>query len=427
MPTVTLFRGLRYDPARVPMERVLCPPYDVISREDARRFRSDPHNAIWVDMPGGEADGYPGAADRLSRWRSEGVLVRDQRPSLYVLEQRFEGPDGVPRTRRGLIARLRLDDGAEQSVKPHEMTNPGPRRDRLALLRATHTHLSQVFLLSDVRENDVWRALSGADEAAPAVSVRDVDGAEHTLRPVAGPGAEKAASLLSDHGLVIADGHHRFETALAYRDERRAAGDESACWLMAYFCPMDDPGLAIFPAHRLVRLDETLTTDEVRTRLDGTFGVVGAWSDDLTDPGMLLRRLQEPSPAPAFAIVLPAERCTLIVEFRDERWVQRLVAAGMDPTVAGLGVTLLHQVLLPQIAGIRPGTSEGVIDYENRPAEAFARLRGGEYGLGVFLNAPTLDDVIKVTAAGETMPHKATYFYPKLPTGLVFDPLDDGG
>jgi uncharacterized protein (DUF1015 family) len=425
MPAVTLFRALRYDAARVRMDRVVCPPYDVISAEEALRFRSDPLNAIWIDMPGGEPDGYAFAADRLRRWRKEGVLAREERPSLYVLEQRFEGPDGVARTRRGVIARLRLDDRMDESVKPHELTNPSPRRDRMALLRATNTHLSPVFLLSDVREKRVWRALSNAVEAAPPVTVRDADGAEHTLRTVAGAGAEQAVSLLSDRGLVIADGHHRFETALAYRDERRAAGDRSAEWLMAYFCAMDDPGLAIFPAHRLVRLQETLSAEEVRTRLDGTFAVVGSWSDDLSDPAMLLRRLRELAPDPAFAIVLPAERLTLIVELRDRGPLRRLVAAGMDATVAGLGVTVLHQVLLPQIAGVRPGTSEGVIDYESRPAEAFARLRGGGYGLGAFLNPPTLADVVKVTAAGETMPHKATYFYPKLPTGLVFDPLEE--
>lgn len=427
MPDVSPFRGLRYRTDRVRLERVVSPPYDVISPEEALRLREDPHNAIRLDMPGAEAHGYAAAAERLRLWEDEGVLTRDDAPSLYILEQRFRGPDGVARTRRGLIARLRLDDQARAAVRPHELTNPGPRRDRLALLRATNTDLSQVFLLSAASGDDVWPLLAGAREAAPPASVTDAEGTEHTLRTVTGPAAEQALRLMGEHGLVIADGHHRFETALTYRDERRAAGDHTADWLMAYFCAMDDPGLVIFPAHRLIRLDRPLSEDDVRNRLDGVFTVAGAWTDDLRDPTMLLGRLTEREAAPAFAIVLAADRRTLIVELCDDEPLRQLTAGGMDAAVARLGVTVLHQVLLPRIAGIEPGTSEGVIDYQHRPQVALARLRAGDYGLGVFLNPPTLRDVVRVTAAGETMPHKATYFFPKLLTGLVFSPLDEPG
>jgi len=432
MPTVRLFRALRYDPGRVEMARVVCPPYDVISATEEPRYRAEPHNAIHLDKPeetpGTDADDarpdrYARAAQRLRHWQETGVLVRDEQPSLYLLEQRFRGPDGLERTRRGLIARLRLEDRG--AVTPHELTNPGPRRDRLALLRATHTHLSQVFLLSNAGEAGLWHAAAGGDEVRPPVVVDDPDGTRHTLRTVSGPGAEEAVEGLSDHGLIIADGHHRFETALTYRDERRNAGDDSADWVMAYISAMDEPGLTIFPTHRLLRLGHSVGAETVLERTRDGFVITDDWRDDLTDPDALLGRLAKRAPAPVFGLVLPAGRRALLLELRDEEPLRRLIATGTDAAVARLGVTILHQVLLPRVAGIVAGTSEGTIDYYHRPAEAFARLREGAYDLGIFLNAPTMDDVRAVTASGETMPQKTTYFFPKLLTGLLFSPLDE--
>ena len=187
------------------------------------------------------------------------MLRRDESPSLYLLEQQFRGPDGVSRTRRGFVGRLRLEEPASGIVIPHEHTNPGPRRDRLDLLRATHADLSQIFLLYPDDEHLAWRTVEEAATSA-AVSVRDADGTLHSLRPASGPQAEQAAAMLAERSLIIADGHHRHASALAYRDERRAAGDHSADRCMAYFCGMDDPGLTIFAAHRLLRDIDLPTT-----------------------------------------------------------------------------------------------------------------------------------------------------------------------
>ena len=428
MADVRPFRGLRYNAQRVALSDVVCPPYDVISPDEARRYRARSHyNAIRLDMPltddeSAGRDRYVQAAAEFARWQREGILVRDGSPGLYLLEQQFRGPDGVPRTRRGFIGRLRLEEPASRIVIPHEHTNPGPRRDRLDLLRATHADLSQVFLLYPDDDHLVWR--TAEQVAGPAVSAYDADGTLHSLRSASGPQAEKAAALLADRSLIIADGHHRYASALAYREERRAAGDHSADWCMAYFCGTDDPGLTIFAAHRLLKSIDVPPLDEVRRRLAGSFTIVADVPDALDDPAATMSRLTGNQAYPSFAVVLPGNHRTLIVRLRDDAAIERLVAGGLAPVVASLPVSVLHHVLLREVLGVEPGASEGLIDYYPRPGDAFASLRAGDHQLGVFLSASTVDDVSRVAAAGEVMPQKATYFFPKLLTGLVFDPLD---
>ena len=429
MADVRLFCGLRYDARRVALRDVVCPPYDVISAAEARVYRANsPYNAVHLDMPLGDdesagEDRYAQAAAKFVQWQREGILVRDESPSLYVLEQEFHGPDGVPRKRRGFVGRLHLEEAASGVVLPHEHTNPGPRRDRLALLRATHANLSQVFLLYPDDGQQVWRTLEESDRPPAAVSVRDGDGTLHTLRPANGPRAQKAAALLAGRSLIIADGHHRYAAALAYRDERRAAGDHSADWCTAYFCGMDDPGLAIFAAHRLLKDVDLPPLDEIRRRLAASFTIVAEVPTALDDPSALVGRLAGHGTGSVFGVVLARERLALLVRLRDAGAVPRLIGQGLAPAVASLPVTILHYLLLRDV-GVQPGASEGLIDYYPRPEEAFRSLRAGDHQLGVFLKAPSIEDVRRVAASGEAMPQKATYFFPKLLTGLVFDSLD---
>jgi uncharacterized protein (DUF1015 family) len=431
MPEIKVFRALRYDAARVDVRNVVCPPYDVLSPAEARVYRSSsPYNAIHLDMPSDEEaaageDRYAHAAAAFVRWQREGVLVRDEQPALYLLEQHFRGPDGILRSRRGFVGRLRLEEFATGVLRPHESTNPGPRRDRLALLRASHANLSPLFLLHSDESQRVWRALAQAERPCPPLELGDRDGTRHILQPAVGPHAAEAASLLGAASRIIADGHHRYETALAYCHERRALGDHSADFCMAYFCGMDDPGLAIFPAHRLLTGIELPPLALVRSRLAPHFDVVAEIPGELTDPSPLLDRLKSHAPAPVFGLVLPHERLTLVVRLRGEGAVQGLISEGLAPAVASLPVTILHRLLLRDVFGLQPDGSEGVIEYFHRPEEALERLRAGDDQLGAFLNAPTIEDVRRVAGAGQTMPQKATYFFPKLLTGLLFNPLDE--
>jgi uncharacterized protein (DUF1015 family) len=432
---ILAFRGLRYDPSRVLLDDVVAPPYDVISPDEAAGLRArSPYSAVAVDLPTatpGEGDPYERAAAHLSAWRTAGVLRRDPRPCLYLVDETFRGPDGFERVRRGLIARLRLGRFDEGVVLPHEKTHAGPKLDRLRLWRATQTTISPVFLLFPDDRGTVGAGPGGgADEAAARPSAarfaHDRDGNLTTVTPIDGPAAEGLVAALRDERLFIADGHHRYETALAYRDERRAAGDHGADELMVYLCSMRDPGLAVFPTHRLLKGVEIAPMDEVLERLRPTFSVFGERGADADACDVMTRHLADfADRGKVFGLYFPRERACCTVELRDLAAVAHLLDEGFSPDAARLSVTVLHYLILRDALGVDPVATEGRIDYVTNPAEAFARLQSGDYTLGAFINATRVDEVRAVAERGETMPQKSTYFYPKPLTGLVFDPMDE--
>jgi len=434
MAEVRPFRGVRYD-EQVDLDLVVAPPYDVLSSKQADELRlRSPLNAVHVDLPVGPGESpsdeaYGRAAALLELWRQEGALVRDAEPAVYLVDQTYRGPDGEERTRRGFVARLTLAALEERVVLPHEKTHAGPKMDRLRLYRATHADVSQIFLLYPDDDGAVTAELAAAaGELDPAAvrSAHDGDGNVHRIAAVGGERAARVASLLAGQSLYIADGHHRYETALAYRDERRAAGDHSADTLMVYLCSMRDPGLSVFPAHRLLKGIEMPSMDEVLGRLRPAFVVasqegaaVGA-CDDLVD-----RLRGSADPGRSFGLYFPREKTCCVVTLSDAGALERLAGEGMSPAAARLSVTILHRLILGDGVGLDPDRSEGHIDYVVDPADAIRRLATGEYVFGAFLAATGVDEVRAVADNGETMPQKSTYFYPKLLTGLVFDALGD--
>jgi len=432
MAEVTPFRGIRYHES-IALDEVVAPPYDVIPAAQAAELRQrSPHNSVHLDLPvapgeAAEDAAYARAAAAFERWQAGGVLVREATPSLYLVDQTYRGPDGRERTRRGFIARLRLADFAERVVRPHERTHAGAKVDRLRLYRAARADLSQIFLLFPDDDDGVGDALAAAAGAAPlaaAREARDGDGNLHRIVPISGPGVERVVALLRERPLYIADGHHRYETALAYRDERRAAGDHGADTLMVYLCSMSDPGLTVFPTHRLVRDVVAPPLAGLRARLRPFFEVVGAPVPGLEACRGVLDRLGEQAdPGRVFGLYLPREDVCLVVKSRDPEARQRLVASGFSPHAAGLSVTMLHELVFHEALGMDPGQAEKHIDYAKSVPDALSALAGGRYELGAFLNATLLSQVRAIADRGETMPQKSTYFYPKLLTGLVFDAL----
>ena len=432
MAEVTPFRGIRYDES-IALDDVVAPPYDVIAAAQAAELRErSPHNAVHLDLPiaPGEAAhdaAYGRAAAAFERWQADGVLVREATPSLYLVDQTYRGPDGRERTRKGFIARLRLADFAERTVLPHERTHAGAKADRLRLYRAARADLSQIFLLFPDDDGGVGDALAAAARAAPVAAARearDGDGNLHSIVPLAGPVAARVVALLRARPLYVADGHHRYETALAYRDERRAAGDHSADTLMVYLCSTSDPGLAVFPTHRLVRDVAAPPLGELLDRLQPLFEVVGVPVQGLEACRGVLDSLGEQAdPGRVFGLYLPREDVCITVKSREPEAKQRLVASGFSPDAAGLSVTVLHELVLREALGMDPGQAERHMDYATSVPDALSALAGGRYELGAFLNATLVSQVRAIADRGETMPQKSTYFYPKLLTGLVFDAL----
>ena len=433
MAEVTPFRGIRYA-ASIALDDVVAPPYDVIPAAQAAELRErSPHNAVHLDLPvapGEAADdaAYARSAAAFAQWRSGGILVREAAPSLYLVDQTYNGPDGRERTRRGFVARLRLADFAEGIVRPHERTHANAKLDRLRLYRATHADLSQIFLLFPDDDAKVGEALAAAASASPeatARAARDGDGNLHRIVALAGPEARRVVALLHGRPLYIADGHHRYETALAYRDERRRAGDHSADTLMVYLCSMSDPGLAVFPTHRLVGGVDVPPLAELLERLRPYFAVVGTPAQNPQACREILDTLGEQAdPGEVFGLYLAREKACITLRAREPEATRRLVASGISPAAAGLSVTLLHELIFRESLGMDSGGAEKHIAYAQSVPDALAELASGRYELGAFLNATLVSQVRAIADRGETMPQKSTYFYPKLLTGLVFDALE---
>ncbi len=261
MADVQPLRALHYDPAVVgALADVVAPPYDVIdASQRAALIARSPFNVVAVDLPqsgaGGE-DQYAAAGELFESWQLQGALVRDGAPALWAHTQDYTGPDGRARTRRGFFCRVRIEDYGPGRVRPHERTHPGPKEDRLRLTRATRANVSPIFSLYSDPAHAAWTALSPATERPPWAEIADADGTVHRLWRVGEPEAVAAVQVATrDAELLIADGHHRYETMHAYADEIGGEGDHR--YILMCLVALEDPGLTVFPTHRLVRgLDE---------------------------------------------------------------------------------------------------------------------------------------------------------------------------
>jgi uncharacterized protein (DUF1015 family) len=417
---VCAFRALRYDAGRVDLARVLVPPYDVISEEERAAFYdADPHSAIRLTLTRNVAEeasaDYTHVRQTLDAWQSSGVLVRDAQPALYALRQTFDAPDGTRHTREGFYGLLRIEDYARRVVRPHERTFAAPTADRLKLLRAARANLSGIFTLFEDREQAAAELLAAAFEDEPLARVEDASGALHSLVALRDPQQiEAVRAFLAQRPVVIADGHHRYETALAYRDERRAAADGPDApseWTLAYFANAYAPGSLLLPTHRLL-LERSMPGDRAwRERLPGWAekSVTAASAEAL--PALLARHLEPLRDAHAFAVDDASGRVRIFSRPR---------AAG-DP----LSVCVVHREVIEGVFGIgEEAVDAGGIAYPKSAEQAAREVRAGRGALALYLNALAPEDVFRVTAAGDVLPQKSTFFYPKLPTGLVFRLLE---
>ena len=439
MAEVRAFQGVRYEPSRVgSIADVVCAPYDVITPSaQAECYARSEHNAVRLELgrdePGDGADRnrYTRAAEYLQTWLREGVLRRDEAPSLYVYEESF-GVDGQTRRRRGLFAVVRLEEWERRVVLPHERTMPRPRADRLNLLRACRANLSPILSLCEDPSGHIAGLLDAATCQAPVVEFRLSPGAVaaaatgHRLWRLSEPrAAESIARDLSERPLYIADGHHRYETALEYWREVKATGaglDHPAAWVLMLLADVADPGLLVLPTHRLVRLSG-LRRSGLLERLAGLFSVQrldGGPGERLTD--LLDEMARRSGAAPAFGVagLEPGVLHLLTAEpsASFDTWLPR----DRSPAWRRLDVTVLHGVILQGLLGLageEPGDG-GRLAYTRDPAAALSAVSSGEYDLAFFLNPTRVEQIREVAQAGDRMPEKSTYFWPKPPAGVVF-------
>ena len=371
------FRALRYDVRTAgPLDALVAPPYDVITPSMRERLlAASPYNVVRLIRP----DAPEEAAAALEAWRADVVLTREDRPAVWLLEEAFAGPDGLPRTRRGLVARLRLEPYSAGVVLPHERTFPGPKEARLRLLRATRTKLSPLLVLHD-------GGLPGpAPSRAPDLQA-DLDGATSRLWRIDDTEAVRAALAAVEAPLVIADGHHRYETALRFHEEE---GGEETAYVQAALVSRDDPGLVVFPTHRLA--------SGPVPELDGRFRL-----EEISGPSEGLDRLAAiPRDRPAFVLVSPLGAVLAETD-----------AAGADP-LAVLDTTAVDSLGLQDVG------------FTASASEAADAVTSGRAAAAFLVRAPTVDQVEAVARGGETMPQKSTYFFPKLTSGLLLSPYDE--
>ena len=429
MVDVRPFRGLRFNAARVEdLGRVVAPPYDVISAdEQCALLDRSPYNVVRVELPSAESgDPYEQAARTLEAWRSQGVLVQDESPCLYLYEARFP-LGGGERVRRSLVATLRLEPWEAGRVLPHERTMAAPKEDRLRLLRSTRANVSPVWTLFSGASAALSRAWDWAAAHPAEASFQLEDGTAHRLWKLDdGTLIEAIRADFADRRLVVADGHHRYETALRYRDELAADGrigpGHPANFILAHLVPADDPGLVILPTHRLVRelgdLDQVELETELGTDWHGEYFPIwqGAPPEQLE---ALLEQLHaEGQTERVVGLFGPDTSIFAILILRNKQLMEER-APDRSEAWRELDVALLDEGLLKPLLERTGANRDEAVAYERDPYAAIQAVVRGEYQIALFLNATRPEQVIAVAESGDRMPEKSTYFYPKVPTGLV--------
>jgi uncharacterized protein (DUF1015 family) len=437
MVDVRPFRGLRYSPDAVTEPAlVLAPPYDVISEAEHRALlNQSPLNVVRLELPTSETgDKYDQAAATLGHWRTHGVLTRDERPAFYLYETRFH-LNGEERARRTLVAGVRLTPWDAGQVLPHERTMAGPKEDRLRLLRATRANLSPIWMLYQQPSPSLTRAWDRALNQEPALVAQLDDGIGHRLWKLDDPDLLAAIQAdFAEQRLFIADGHHRYETALRYRDELEAAGqleaNRAAELVMAHLVDQDDAGMVILPTHRLVRQLGPLDQADLEADLgaDWHYEYFPIW--DGAPPEQLKALLEQLAAhgerEQAVALVGPDPTIFGILTLRNKQLMEQR-APERSAAWRALDVALLDEGLLKPLLAQTGANREEALVYERDPYAALLAVRQGEAQLALFLNGTKPDQVIAVAEAGDRMPEKSTYFYPKPPTGLVIRDVSGSG
>jgi uncharacterized protein (DUF1015 family) len=436
MPTMQAFRGIRYDLGHVgSLSDVVAPPYDVIGAElQEALYRRHPANVIRLELnraePGDDdvTNRYERAARFLKNWRSEGVLFTEPQAALYVYHQVFE-TGGQTVTRRGFMARCQLERFGQGKIYPHEETMSGPKQDRLMLTRACKTNLSQIFGLYPDPNSEIQDKLERAAREQTPLQATDHLGVLHRLWPVTDSALiSSIAGLMDPKPTFIADGHHRYETACNYRDELAAAHGGSlpvshpANFVLMMFIGMNDPGLLVLPTHRLFRGLPKLTSDQLVAKLGDSFTTrIAGEGSDLAES--VWEEIETDGDQGTLGLFTPA----------DERWVLAKITPAGRARMAqvapehstdwqGLGVAILHRLVVDTLLEAKDLPKPRYVHLVQEVVDGLGEAE--EFQLAALVMPATVDHIRIISEHSERMPAKSTYFYPKLLSGLVFNPLE---
>jgi uncharacterized protein (DUF1015 family) len=417
MAEVRPLRALHYNLSAVEsLEAVTAPPYDVVDDELRRELLArSPFNVVEIDLPvaPGGGDPYEHAAETLEAWTLEGVLTADREPAIWPLTQEYAAPDGARRTRRGILARVRIEPYGPGAIRPHERTQPGPKEDRLRLTQATRHNLSPIFSLYS---GSAWGEIEPALRDEPWAEVTDPEATVHRLWRVPDAAVHEAlATELAGSELLIADGHHRYETARAYADS--VPGDDGHSYTLMYLVSLEDPGLTVFPTHRLLTgLDDARRQEELGAGLKRLFEVDEVPVERLDPAGE--------EGTGVFGYVDSHLRRGFRLRLRDFDELDRALD-GRPEAYRRLDAVILEALVMRGILGMSEAdiAAKRGIAYANSASAALQEIDSARADCAFLLRPTPVDQVREVAAAGETLPPKTTYFFPKVLTGLVFNPL----
>ncbi len=413
---------LRYDPSSVgSLEAVIAPPYDVI--DDALRadlLAKSPFNVVEIDLPRPPADldPYAHAGETFHSWRTQGILARESEPAFWALEQRYVAPDGSERTRRGFFARVRVEEYGRGRIRPHERTHPGPKEDRLRLTRATRANLSPIFSLFPDPSGDATGAIDAAAAGEPFTRASDHEGTSNILWRIAEPAAVTSLqAALSDAELLIADGHHRYETARVYAEEVGGEGEHR--YVLMLLCALTDPGLMVFPTHRLLTglKDDPARQSAIREAVRRDFEVTEVSREELEPSGE--------GKGVQLGYMDSFHRQPYLLTLKDQA-IADAALEGMPEPYRRLDTAVLEAIILKGALGMSDDDISHLrgLGYSKSFDDAHDAVSSGRADAGFFMRATPVEHVREVAEAGESMPPKSTYFHPKIPTGLVFNVLE---
>ena len=436
MADISPFRGVRYNQSLVTdLASVVCPPYDIITpaMQQALYHRSE-YNFVRVEynrgLPQDTAtdNRYTRSAATLEQWLAQSILKTDDTPAIYLHDHYFTC-QGKPYRRRGIIVRVRLEEWDRRVVRPHEGTMAEPRGDRLSLLWALQANTSPILAMYEDPAQSLSSLLATLERSQPIIQFSTTDGEKHEVRAIAETGTiDQICRRLKNQPIYIADGHHRYESALAYRHERSArlatvSGDEGFNFVMMTLVDFADPGLVILPPHRLVRGVSRAVLDGLLSRLQPFFeikelslGAAGAWE-----------RVDEFLGAETDRVRLVLFGLTgtylFLLKLRSFTATDPMMPHFHSELYRRLDVSIVDHVILEGMLGLRYDEGEASLAYSYDRREAVSKVREEEYQLALLLGPVRAEVIQAVADAGVRMPRKSTYFYPKLPSGLILHRL----
>jgi uncharacterized protein (DUF1015 family) len=432
MVRIAPFRGVFYNQKKIrDLGRVVTPPYDVISPEEQEKlYRKSPYNFVRLDFSQ-EPDPYAAVAELFANWQAEGIFERDEEPAIYFAVHKFALKDGEIKERQGFYALTQLQDFSSGEIRPHEKTLEAPKQDRLQLMLASHAQLSSIFALYSQPKDSINRILSEQTEGKASFIEVELDGGDECRlwRITDLALIREIQRQMKEQRLVIADGHHRYEATLRYRDRMRSAGSstgrESFNYIMTHFGNMNDESVVILPTHRLVRgyepkpflqLEEALQTYFYSEQYPKTAEGKSSFLKALKNSGRKHR---------VIGASFKRDPRYLILRLKNKRIMQRL-AKDLSAPLRDLEVSILHHLILEHILGLSPEqqTNGETIRYSQDEEAVLQSLEREDYQAAFILNATKSADILTITDNGETMPQKSTYFYPKLISGLVINKIE---